>query len=190
MADRLNAANIASHRGYLLRYAYARLRDRCAAEDAVQDTLLGAIEGASRYAGRSSVRTWLTGILKHKIVDQMRRQFHEHLPLPIDGEGDEGESAAADPWYSVEGRARQLAANWGDPVSAFESKAFAEVLGRCTQSMPANTARAFILRELMSKSTREICMDLNISEANCWTMLHRARSALRARITVEWFGKP
>src|SRR5918999_3866470 len=65
------------YRAYLLRYALLQLRDPTAAEDAVQETLLAALQTAERFAGRSSVKTWLTGILKHKIVDHVRRQSRE-----------------------------------------------------------------------------------------------------------------
>ena len=64
-------------RSYLLRYARLQLRDPALAEDAVQETLLAALEGAARFAGKSSLRTWLTGILKHKIIDHLRRAGRE-----------------------------------------------------------------------------------------------------------------
>src|SRR5271169_4215874 len=68
---------IEKQRPYLLRIARLQLRSEAVAEDVVQDTLIAALEGADRFAGKSAVRTWLVGILKHKIVDQIRRGSRE-----------------------------------------------------------------------------------------------------------------
>src|SRR5918999_978165 len=72
------------YRAYLMRYALLQLRDTTAAEDAVQETLLAALQTATRFASRSSVKTWLVGILKHKIIDAHRRQAREQPLLDAD----------------------------------------------------------------------------------------------------------
>src|SRR6266404_4206918 len=77
MADAEFSALIHTHRGYLLRVAVLQLRDSDLAEDVVQDTLVAALQGAKGFSGRSSLKTWLTGILKHKIVDAIRRKKRE-----------------------------------------------------------------------------------------------------------------
>src|SRR5262245_40502951 len=82
-----DALELERHRPYLLRFALLQLRERSAADDAVQETLLAAIQGASRFAGQSSVRTWLVGILKHKIVDSLRKTSREQ---PIESLEDRG----------------------------------------------------------------------------------------------------
>ena len=64
------------HGDYLYRFALARLRDPHQAEDAVQETFLAAIK-APNFAQQSTPRTWLTGILKHKIIDVMRKSMRE-----------------------------------------------------------------------------------------------------------------
>ena len=60
-------------RPYLLRYALLQLHDRDAAEDVVQETMLAALEGRARFEGKSTAKTWLTGIIKHKIIDLDRK---------------------------------------------------------------------------------------------------------------------
>jgi RNA polymerase sigma-70 factor (ECF subfamily) len=75
--DKSIALELAQARPYLMRFALLQLRNETAAEDAVQETLLAALQGADRFAGQSSIRTWLVGILKHKIVDHLRRQVRE-----------------------------------------------------------------------------------------------------------------
>src|SRR5262245_48628437 len=61
------------HGDYLYRYALTRVRERSVAEDLLQETLLAAMGGFQEHEGRSSERTWLVGIMRHKIVDHFRR---------------------------------------------------------------------------------------------------------------------
>src|SRR5262245_64024075 len=79
-------------RSYLLRYATFQLRDPALAEDVVQETLLAALTDSSHFAGRSAFRTWLVGILKHKIVDAIRKRSRERSLI---AEGKESESEDA-----------------------------------------------------------------------------------------------
>jgi RNA polymerase sigma-70 factor (ECF subfamily) len=170
------------HRPYLLRFALLQLRDRSAAEDAVQETLLAAIQGASRFAGQSSVRTWLVGILKHKIVDSVRKASREQ---PIESPEDRGEDL--DAFFADDGHFADIPQQWASPERSLEEKGFFDALERCLQSLPQNTARAFTMREVMGLETDEICKELRISTSNCWVMLYRARVSLRACLERTWF---
>ena len=175
------------HRGYLLRYARLQLRDQTAAEDAVQETLLAAVEGAARFSSKSSVRTWLTGILKHKIIDQLRRQAREQ-PLLAGDDLERSEAEAIDALFAADGHWRDFPRNWGDPDRSLENKEFWEVFEMCAGLMPVKTARVFVMREVMELSTEEICKELRITATNCWVMLHRARLSLRECLDLKWFG--
>src|SRR5687768_15079156 len=84
-------SRVEAERPYLLRYATLQLRDAAAAEDAVQETLLAALAGEANFAGRSNLRTWLTGILKHKIVDSIRRQARERPAADLESGDETGE---------------------------------------------------------------------------------------------------
>ena len=170
------------HRPYLLRFALLQLRDRSAAEDAVQEALLAAIQGASQFAGQSSVRTWLVGILKHKIIDGIRKASREQPIDPSDGSGED-----VDAFFSEDGHFAEAPQPWANPERSLEERRFFEALERCLQSLPRNTARAFAMRELMGLETDEICKELRISTSNCWVMLHRARLSLRACLERTWF---
>jgi RNA polymerase sigma-70 factor (ECF subfamily) len=170
------------HRPYLLRFALLQLRERSAAEDAVQETLLAAIQGASRFAGQSSVRTWLVGILKHKIVDSVRKASREQ---PIESLEDRGEDL--DAFFADDGHFADIPQQWASPERSLEEKGFFDALERCLQSLPQNTARAFTMREVMGLETDEICKELRISTSNCWVMLYRARVSLRACLERTWF---
>ena len=182
-------SEIEGHRTYLLRYASLQLRDAGAAEDAVQDTLIAGLEGLDRFAGKSSVKTWLTGILKHKIIDHLRRQAREQPLISGDADSDRGEAAAVDALFLEDGHWRQPPSNWGDPDKALENKAFMAVFAQCAKNLPAKTARAFMMREVMEFSTDDICKELEVSTTNCWVILHRARLSLRECLETKWFGK-
>lgn len=181
-------AALEQYRSYLVRYAQAQLRDAVAAEDAVQETLLAAIEGGSRFSGKSSVKTWLTGILKHKIIDHLRRQSREQ-PLNAHGDDERTEAEVIDAMFKADGHWQTFPGHWANPDQSLENKKFWEVFEMCAGAMPARIARVFMMRELMELSTEEICKELGISATNCWVMLHRARLSLRECLELKWFGK-
>ena len=183
-----DAAAIETHRPYLYRYALLHVRDTDRAEEVVQETLLAAIESAGRYAGRSSVKTWLTGILKHKITDLFRKQARETpVPQAPDGEDDQEfadhyfDQARQEHWISPP-------TAWADPEQSLEQKRFWEVFERCAAKMPPQLARVFAMRELMGMDTADICKELDISSTNCWVILYRARMSLRECFEINWFG--
>ena len=186
----VDPAELETHRSYLLRYALIQLRDPVIAEDVVQETLLAAVEGHERFSGKSTVKTWLTGILKHKIIDHLRRKVREEpITDAAGGDTDRSEAEAIDALFVDDGHWRTRPANWGDPDRAFENKAFWEVFEAWAKLMPAKTARVFAMREVMELSTEEICKALDITPTNCWVMLHRARLSLRECLEFRWFGK-
>ena len=162
-----------------------QLRDRSAAEDAVQEALLAAIQGAERFAGQSSVRTWLVGILKHKIIDRIRKASREHSADPAAGEAGTDD---IDAFFGSDGHFAEPPGEWASPAKALEERRFFEALERCLLALPKNSARAFTLRELMGLDTEEICKELGISTSNCWVMLYRARLSLRACLERTWFA--
>ncbi len=180
---------IEDERGYLLRYALLQLRNPAQAEDAVQETLLAALEGRERFSGRSSLRTWLTGILKHKIIDHHRRSGRER-PL-VSADDDRAEADIVDALFADDGHWREFPADWGSPATALENSRFWKAFELCLQRLPERTARVFTMREVMEMSTDDICQELDITTTNCWVMLHRARLTLRECLQLTWFdGQP
>lgn len=177
------ALELERHRPYLLRFALVQLRDRSGAEDAVQETLLAAIQGASRFAGESSLRTWLVGILKHKIIDSIRKTAREQ---PVESHPD-GDAVEVEAFFAEDGHFAEAPEEWASPDRALEQRRFFEALERCLQALPGNTRSAFTMRELMGLETEEICKELGVSTSNCWVMLHRARLSLRACLERSWF---
>ena len=176
------------YRAYLMRYALLQLRDTTAAEDAVQETLLAALQTTTRFAGRSSVKTWLVGILKHKIIDAHRRQAREQPLSRPDGQGGDAEPDIADAAFAEDGHWNEFPSSWEAPDRSLESSEFWKIFEMCVQVMPARNARAFVMREVLELSTEEICKELGITATNCWVMLHRARLAMRECLESKWFN--
>lgn len=173
------------HRSYLVRYAMLQLRDPHQAEDAVQETLVAALDSRNGFSAQSSLRTWLIGILKHKILDVLRKRAREpELDIP---DGENG-NALLDALFDEHGHWSESPRTWANPEQSIENAHFWTVFEQCNQRMPLNTARAFMMREFMEMSTEEICQELAISTTNCWVLLHRARLALRECLDLNWFG--
>jgi RNA polymerase sigma-70 factor (ECF subfamily) len=185
------AAWVDEHGDYLFRYAMLRLRDAAAAEDAVQETLLAALQGHQTFAGRGSERTWLTGILKHKLVDHFRRTSRQaYLREPSGEEFEHDELFRSEgPWRDHFDPTRAPVEWCAGPAELLERGEFWEVFGNCLRPLPARITSAFTLREMEGLSSEEICEVLGITVNNLWVMLHRARMHLRRCIEINWFQR-
>lgn len=169
---------------YLYRYALLRLNEPAAAEDIVQETLLGAIKAHESFAGKSSERTWLLGIMKNKIVDHIRKRGRER---PVDQ--DLGEIPdSADDLFDAHGSWNIDISSWSHPDKSLEQAQFWPILRDCIANLPELLAQAFVLREIDGMTSEEICQALNISSTNnLWVMLSRARVRLRNCLDTNWF---
>lgn len=177
-----------SHGDYLYHYALVRVRDTAVAEDLVQETLLAAIGAKERHEGRSSERTWLTGIMKHKVVDYFRRLARTPELQMAEKEAIDLDCFETTGVWRGHWRENEAPMNWPiDAASLLESHEFCEVFDRCLLGLPAQMAMAFSLREIDGMSTEEICGILDISPNHLWVILHRARAKLRHLLEVEWF---
>jgi len=178
-------SQIESLRPYLLRYASMQLRNADTAEDVVQETLLAALAGEEAFAGRSNLRTWLTGILKHKIVDAIRRASRER---PVEAAESAREAGEIEELFDARGHWEEKPEVWENPDGALEQKQFLGALEQCLRALPARTAEAFLMREHLGLETAEICKELGVTATHCWVLLYRARMALRRCLEENWFG--
>jgi RNA polymerase sigma-70 factor (ECF subfamily) len=180
------AKELEIQRGYLLRVARLQLRDAALAEDVVQDTLMAAVTAQAGFTGKSSVKTWLTGILKHKIVDAIRKKQRE--PIAASMLDEEAELEDFEGLFKENGAWQTPPASWGDPEQALNRRQFFDVMDFCLERLPPKTARVFMMREVLELESHEICKELSITANNLWVILYRARMSLRECLDLHWFG--
>ena len=178
-------SQLADYQGYLLRYARLQLRNDAWAEDAVSETMLAALSKPQSFSNRSQLKTWLVGILKHKIIDVLRQHRREVcLQQDEDDGGDEPDALI----FKADGHFAVRPADWGDPEQELNSRQFFEVLEACADRLPAAMARVFMMREWLELPTEEICKELGLTATNLYVQLHRARLRLRECLELNWFG--
>jgi len=166
---------------YLYRYAFLRLGNHATAEDVVQETFLSALKSRSNYSGRSSEKTWLTGILKHKIVDQIRKWIRDAVPVDI--------PALEEQLFNEKGHWNTKLAKWpANPRTLIKRKEFRDILAFCLSLLPPRSAAVFSLREMDGMDTKEICNNFNISPTNCMVIMHRVRLSLRNCLEKRWLA--
>ena len=159
-------SELAAHRGYLVRFAQRRLRDGASAEDAVHDVFEAVLSGRAAFGGRSALRSWLTAVLKHKIVDRVRRDANL---LSLDAATDDDAEA---------GPAFHVACPQPRPDEVAEQRQrLARVLKRI-DALPAGLRDAMRLRAIEDRSTEAVCAALGISPENLFVRMHRARAQL------------
>lgn len=158
--------DLAPHREHLVRYAERRLLDPALAEDLVHDVFEAVMTGRARYAGRSTLRSWLVGILKHKIVDLIRERV---LVTSLDGDrDDDGDATPAwEPECPLPGPHEQ----------AEQRERLARALAGIA-ALPESLRRVMELRVLDDADAAHVCRELSISSENLYVRLHRARQQL------------
>jgi RNA polymerase sigma-70 factor (ECF subfamily) len=152
----------------------------------VSETVLAALANPQSFANRSQLKTWLIGILKHKVIDALRHHSREVCSL------DSPDDDAADPLdylgFKADGHFSQVPAEWGNPEQQISSRQFLEVLDACTNKLPASQGRLFLMREWLELSSEEICKELSLTPTNLYVQLHRARLRLRECLELNWFA--
>jgi len=175
---------VEAHADYLFNFAVGQVRDTGVAEDLVQETFLAAVKSQNNFSGRSSERTWLVGILRHKIYDYLRRHCRERAvrvdPVPATDEQSWDESVL---WL------HDVAAECQSPSRRMELDEFRESLEIALNQLPPRIAQVFQLYAVEERPNREVCAQLNISESNLWVMLHRGRTQLREHLGDWWNAK-
>jgi|GEM_PF-371505 len=170
-SDQLSEALLAEHRPVLFRFALLQLRDNELADDAVQETLLAAWQSSANFAGKAELRTWLIGILKHKIADHWRRSPRDVVTSDVDPiDNDEGE-ADVDAFFMSTGHWNGGPTTWSDPEAAFKQQEFWAIYETCQTKLPPKMARVFMLRELVGLEAEEVCRETGLSDANYYLII-------------------
>lgn len=170
----------------LYRYALIRVRSEATAEDLVQETLLAGLQAFERFTGQSTVRTWLVGILKHKIIDHFRKNRYEISAL-----NDEESAADALAYqFDQQGNWQLNLVEWGTPEKTISDKQFWLAFNICLSRLPQRMADLLILRAVDGLSTKECCTLLGFENDNqLWVALSRTRGKLRLCLETNWFAK-
>ena len=170
----------------LLRFAKLQLRNDSHAEDVVSETMLAILEKPDNFEGRSTLRTYATGILKFKIIDVIRKRGREIHIEPLD---EQSLDDAMDALFAKDGHWAEPPPAWQEPDQALQQIQFFDTLQTCVDRLPAKVGRAFMMREWLDKEVHEICDELGITSNNCGVMLYRARMQLRDCLGRNWFGE-
>jgi len=168
----------------LMRFAKLQLRNDSMAEDVVSETMLAILEKPDNFAGRSTLRTYATGILKFKIIDVLRKRGREVHIEPLD---EQSMDDALDALFAKDGHWQEPPAAWQQPEKALEQSQFFEALQSCVDRLPPKLGRIFMMREWLEREVDDICSELDITSNNCGVMLYRARMQLRECLDGNWF---
>ena len=167
----------------LYRFARGRVKDSFTAEDLIQETLLAAYRSRRGFSGKSTVKTWLIGILKHKIAD-----YYRHLNPESGDENIEDFASSLESLFDTKEKWKIKPGDWGgDPKNVYQRKELMAAIHTCLADMPEKFSFAYTLREIEGATTSEIGELLQTGKNNCWVILHRARMLLRRCLEVNWF---
>ncbi len=170
----------------LYRFALLRLRNSEWAEEVVQETFVAALKGIRSFEGKSSESTWLVGILKHKIIDWLRKiqeqknmgSLEEAETLSAEGSGEQ---------FNLDIRHKN---SWPKtPERLFEDKEFWSTFYKCLETLPERYRTVYVLREVDGLESEEICKIVGVTKTNLWVLLHRARNQIRHCLAVKWFDQ-
>lgn len=177
---------VVKYADYLYAYAITRINKEEQARDLVQETFLAALERKDKFEGRSSEKTWLTAILKNKIIDVYRKKsaaFAKKEDL------EDAEQEQHDFFNSVNG-------HWNDEhqprefgiehEDALVNKEFQQILQKCMQKLPTLWSSVFTMKHMDEETTEIICSELKVSPANFWVIIHRTKLNLRACLQKNW----
>ena len=158
---------------YLYKFARLQLRNEAWAEDAVSETVLAALSKPQAFEQRSQLKSWLVGILKHKVIDTLRQHGREISASSSD------EDDNLDPLeyigFQADGHFSQAPSDWGNPEQDLSSRQFLAVLDACANKLPTTQGRLILMREWLELSVEDICKELGMTQTNLYVQLHRAR---------------
>lgn len=177
---------LVEHRVYLIRFARLQLRNDDWAEDAVSETLLAALSKPQMFGNRSQLKTWLIGILKHKIIDLIRSNARL-VAAPDTASDDDGDDLDR-LLFKADGHFAETPNDWGKPEETLRQAQFFQVLDACMERLPPTLGRLFLMREWLELSSQEVCKELSITPTNLYVQLHRARLRLQQCLNLHWFG--
>lgn len=171
---------------YLYAYAFTRINDEEQAKDLVQETFLAALEKISNFKGNSSERTWLTAILKNKVIDVYRKKSSGLTSKPGVSEAEQEQQDFFDPANGHWNKAHQPQVFGMEEHDLLIKKEFSAILQQCLQKLPVLWLSVFTMKHMDEESTDTICTALKVSPSNFWVIIHRTKLNLRACLQKNW----
>ena len=175
----------------MLKFAILQLNDKDVAEDAVQESLMGAMKNVTTFGGRAALKTWVFAILKNKIADILRQKQRMVNVSSLVQHDDIDDDDIFDVLFNSEGfwHADERPATWVNPEASIQDKHFWRVFETCLENLPGQQARIFMMREFIEMESHEICIEANITVSNLNVLLYRSRIRLRECLENNWFLK-
>jgi RNA polymerase sigma-70 factor (ECF subfamily) len=180
---------VSQQHGALIRMALGYVADREVAEEVVQDTWMAVIESLNRFEGRSSLRTWICGILIHKAKDRGVREKRHTTFSDFESYDDDHDEAVDPSRFQQSG---EWTSHWAFPPQPWDdrtpekllvSKQAVDCMQRAIDALPVDLKEVLILRDEDGVKTKDVCKRLNITQINLYVRLHRARE--RVRVAVQ-----
>jgi len=168
---------VETHGDYLFSFARARVKDAEYAKDLVQETFLSALSKVDGFQGKSSIRTWLTAILKNKIIDGYRKKSL----VTVSNDLVNWENASTD-FFGSDGKwtAEAKPVEFGvEDASALENKDIQRILKLCFDKLPDMWRMVFVMKHVDEEKSDIICKEMKITPSNFWVIIHRAKLSLR-----------
>jgi RNA polymerase sigma-70 factor (TIGR02943 family) len=187
MTDKTSPSTwVESYADSLFNFAIVRTSDRELAKDLVQETFISALENIRSFRGDSSEKTWLTSILKNKIIDYYRRKCGDKtVPLSF-------VAALSDDDQFFDGnghwRSELSPREWGEAPAEARAEEFRETLQRCLARLTAQCRGVFTLKYIDELESDEVCKELGISSSNYWVIIYRAKLQLRQCLEKNWLN--
>ena len=175
---------VSSHADYLYSFAITRINDEELARDLVQETFLAALQKTESFEGKSSERTWLTAILKNKIIDVYRKKSRGIKTI----DNEEKENREVD-FFEEDGhwKAEHAPKEFGvEDKDHLVNKEFEHILQKCMQKLPVLWKAVFTMKHIDEEATETICTELKVTASNFWVIIHRAKLNLRACLQKNW----
>ena len=176
---------VKAHADYLYSYTLSRLNDEEQAKDLVQETFLAALQKVDRFEGKSSERTWLTAILKNKIIDVYRKKS-SGLANITEQKAEEEQKDFFEEDTGHWTQAHQPLPFGIEDHEPLRGKEFNHILQLCMQKLPVLWMSVFTMKHLDDATTEFICSELRVTQANFWVIIHRAKLSLRACLQKNW----
>lgn len=186
---------VTRHHSALIRMAMGYVADREVAEEVVQDTWMAVIEGLGRFEGRSSLRTWIFGIMIHKAKDRGVREKRHTTFSSFDSTDDDGEDTIDPSRFHQSG---EWAGHWAFPPQPWDDQTPEKLLAsqqavtamhKAITALPQTLKAVLILRDVEGIEAKDACEILKITETNLYVRLHRARERVRQAVETYLEGR-